>query len=267
VSSLDMREGDAVSPGSVIGHVISTDQQSMLALAEAEYSRARSAEDGDSGIAVKTAKARLDAAKALYKSVPIVCPIKGIVITKVVERGAIVTARQPLIEVADIQQLIVKTAVAEQYISSVKVGQKVRVTVSGSDSAGMGMVSLIYPSIDIRSRTIGIEIALGSRKNLRPGMSAIVEFIIASHPSALALPYDAVLVRPNGEKIVFTVSDSTAHTHKVVTGIETNSSIEITEGLTAGDKVIVMGQDNLKDGAIVKVMDAAAQGGKGGMKK
>jgi RND family efflux transporter MFP subunit len=190
-----------------------------------------------------------------------------VVITKAVEPGAIIAARQQLAEIADVQQLIVKTAISEQFVSSVKVGQKVRVTVSGCDSAFIGNVSLIYPSIDIRSRTIGVEIALGLRKNLRPGMSAIVEFTIASHPSALAVPYDAVLVRPTGEKIVFTVSDSTAHSHKVTTGIETNTSIEISDGIIAGDKVIVMGQDNIKDGAVVKIMDAAAPNAKGGQKK
>ena len=144
---------------------------------------------------------------------------------------------------------------------------KVRVTVSGSDSADMGTLNLMYPSVDVRSRTMGVEIALGSRKNLRPGMSAIVEFVIESRLSALCVPYDAVLVRPNGDKIVFTVIDSTVHGNKVATGIETNSSIEITDGLNAGDKVVVMGQDNLKDGAVVKVMEAAAQAGKGGMNK
>jgi membrane fusion protein (multidrug efflux system) len=267
VLSLDVREGKAVSPGSVIGSVMSTDQQNMLALAEAEYNQARRAAENDSASAVKEAKARLDAAKSLYKSVPVVCPIRGIVITKAVEPGAIVAARQQLVEVADLSQLIVKSAIAERYNGRIKTGQKVRVTVSGSDSAAMGTVNLMYPSVDVRSRTMGVEIALGSRKNLRPGMSAIVEFVIESRLSALCVPYDAVLVRPNGDKIVFTVIDSTAHGNKVATGIETNSSIEIAAGLNAGDKVIVMGQDNLKDGAIVKVMETPAQAGKGGMKK
>jgi hypothetical protein len=112
-----------------------------------------------------------------------------------------------------------------------------------------------------------VKIALVQHKNLRPGMSVVVEFAIASQPSALVVPYDAVLVRPSGEKIVFTVSDSMAHAHKVSTGIETNTLLEITEGLAEGDKVIIQGQDNLKDGAIVKIMDAAMQNAKGGMKK
>jgi membrane fusion protein (multidrug efflux system) len=239
----------------------------MLALAEAEYNQARRAAENDSASAVKEAKARLDAAKSLYKSVPVVCPIRGIVITKAVEPGAIVAARQQLVEVADLSQLIVKSAIAERYSGRIKTGQKVRVTVSGSDSAAMGTVNLMYPSVDVRSRTMGIEIALGPRKNLRPGMSAMVEFVVASRPSALVVPYDAVLVRPSGEKIVFTVSDSIAHAHKVSTGIETNTTLEITEGLVAGDKVIIMGQDNIKDGAIVKVMETPAPAGKGGMKQ
>ena len=267
VLSLDIREGNAVLPGSVIGYVMSGDQQNLLALAQTEYSQARSIANDDSSATVKALKSRFESAKSLYKPVPIVCPIKGVVINKAVEPGAIVAARQQLAEIADIQQLIVKSAVSEQYVSSVKIGQKVRVMISGSDSVSMGTVSLIYPSIDIRSRTIGVEIALRSSKTFRPGMSAVVEFTVASHPSALAVPYDAVLVRPSGEKVVFTVSDSIALAHKVTTGIETNSAIEITDGIMAGDKVIVMGHDNIKDGAVVKIMDAAAPGAKGGQKK
>ena len=65
---------------------------------------------------------------------------------------------------------------------------------------------------------------------------------------------------------MFTVSGSMAAAHKVSTGIETNSDIEITDGLSEGDSVIVMGQENLKEGAMVKVMNTP-QAGKGGMKK
>ena len=267
VLSLNVREGNALSPGSVIGYIMSTDQQNMLALAQAEYDQVRNATGDDSVSTVKVAKVRLETAKMLYKPLPVVCPIKGIVISKAVEQGAVVAARQQLIEVADLSQLIVKSAVSERYLSSIKVGQKVRVTISESESEISGAVNLIYPLIDVRSRTIGVEIAFAPQKILRPGMSAVVEFVMASHALALSIPYDAVLVRPSGEKIVFTVSDSIAHAHKVAIGIETNSSIEITDGLTAGDRVIIQGQDNLKDGALVKVMDAAAQGGKGGMIK
>jgi RND family efflux transporter MFP subunit len=266
VLSLNVREGGAVSAGSVIGSIMSTEQQNMLALAQAEYDQARDAAGDDSMASVKAAQSRLEAAKSLYKPLPVVCPINGTILTKYVEQGAVVTARQQLVEVSDLSQLIVKSAVSERYISSVKIGRKVRVTVSDSDSVVTGTVNLMYPLIDVRSRTMGVEIALKPRKNLRPGMSAVVEFVIESHPSALSVPYDALLVRQNGDKIVFTVIDSTAHARKVATGIETNSSIEITGGLTAGDKVIVMGQDNIKDGALVKVMDGA-QGGKGGVKK
>ena len=193
VLSLDVREGDAVSPGSVIGFVMSTDQQNLLALAQSQYDQLFKTAGNDSAVEVKSAKARLDAAKSLYKSIPVVCPIKGVVITKTVEPGAIVAGRQQLAEIADIGQLIVKTAVSEQYISSIKTGRKVGVMISRGDSVATGTVSLIYPSIDIRSRTIGVEISMGLLKNLRPGMSAVVEFTIESHPSALAVPYDAVL--------------------------------------------------------------------------
>ncbi|HAJ80054.1 MAG TPA: hypothetical protein DCO75_09815 [Fibrobacteres bacterium] len=267
VLSLAVREGDAVSFGKVIGSVMSTDQQNMLALAQSEYDQAVAAAGSDNPASVETAKSRLNTAKTLYKPLPVVCPIKGTVLTKSVEQGAIVIPRQQLVEVADLAQIIVKSAISERYVSSVKTGQKVRVMISDSDSGIMGTVKLMYPSIDVRSRTMGVEIALGQHKNLRPGMSAVVEFAIASQPSALVVPYDAVLVRPSGEKIVFTVSDSMAHAHKVSTGIETNTLLEITEGLAEGDKVIIQGQDNLKDGAIVKIMDAAMQSAKGGMKK
>lgn len=266
VLTLDVREGDAVTSGSVIGFVMSTDQQNLLALAQSQYDQLLKTAGNDSAVDVKSAKARLDAAKSLYKSIPVVCPIKGVVITKAVEPGAIVVSRQQLVEVADMGQLIVKTAVSEQYLSSVRVGGKVGVSVSRNESTAAGNVSLIYPSTDIRSRTVGLEITMGSLKNLRPGISAVVEITIESNPSALAVPYDAVMVRPNGDKIIFTVSGGIAAAHKVSTNIETNSDIEITSGLSEGDSVIVMGQENLKDGASVNIMNTP-QAGKGGLKK
>jgi multidrug efflux pump subunit AcrA (membrane-fusion protein) len=70
---------------------------------------------------------------------------------------------------------------------------------------------------------------------------------------ATVVPREAVIVTPNGERIAFVLKDGKALRRKLETGIEGEGRVQIISGLQPGEKVIVAGNEKLRDGMEVKV--------------
>ena len=260
VESLKVVEGQAVSAGEILCYIMPSDYYNMLGQASAEYERAKlqfnsaiETEKNEYEKKLKEAEEQLVLAKKLYKSMPIVSPVNGIVLSKNIEIGSIVSIKQPLIEIADLKKLIIKSAVSEEYVSKIRLGQEVSVHIHSLDKIMKGKISVITPGIRLESRTADIEISIPFDQSIKPGMSTSLDIIIASKNNVPVIPQDAIIVKPNGEKFIFTVENSIAKLKKITTGIESNTEIEVTSGLKAGDMVVVLGQDNLKDGVKVKL--------------
>ena len=69
----------------------------------------------------------------------------------------------------------------------------------------------------------------------------------------IELPSDAIIVKSDGQNVVFVAQDSVAQQRVIATGLITKTQTEIRDGLHAGERVVVMGQELLKDGMPVKV--------------
>lgn len=259
VITINKEEGDAVAKGDVLCQVMPLEQQNLLGQAKAEYDEAaRSADAGapDAAAALAAAKERYEVARKLYKPFPVASPVDGVVTLRKVDIGENVSARQNLLAVADLNRLVVKTAVSEQYAGRLAKGQGVKVKIAGADYSLPGQIALISPGINTESRTSDMEIKLPQNPRLRPGMAAEIELAVAASRNAVVLPQDALVIKPDGSKIVFVIEDSKAVMVKVETGIEANEKIEITKGLKFGQAVAVAGQENLKDGMQVKLAGA-----------
>jgi len=261
VSSLNVVEGDNVSSGQILCYIMPVDQQNILGQAQADYEQAKvdyenapEQEKDELAKKLNEAKERLDSAKKLYKPIPVVSTITGTIISKNIEVGSNVSVKQPLIEIAGLKRLIVKSAVSEEYLSRVKLGQSVKVKIhSLGDNFLIGKISVITPGVRAESRTADIEVSIPQDKRILPGMTATIEIITEQKQNALVVPQDILIVKPNGDKYVFVVDSDTAKMVKIAAGIESNTEIEIISGLKEGDKVVILGQENLKDGVKVKL--------------
>jgi HlyD family secretion protein len=118
-------------------------------------------------------------------------------------------------------------------------------------------VRAIAPIVDARTRLGTVYIALPPDSGLKPGMFARAE-IADDRPMALAVPQKALVWR-NGRNAVFAVHNGKASLRPVKTGMRRDGWIEITEGLTPGDRVAVDGAGFLKDGDSVRVELAEAE--------
>jgi membrane fusion protein (multidrug efflux system) len=99
-----------------------------------------------------------------------------------------------------------------------------------------------------------------------PGMFARVRLPVKTVKNTPAVPSSAVLTSPSGRPIAFVLDDGKTVKRNIRTGLESKGFIQILDGVTAGEQVIVAGNERLKDGMPVKVRPGKAYSGKPGKK-
>jgi hypothetical protein len=92
----------------------------------------------------------------------------------------------------------------------------------------------------------------------RPGFLARVTFDLATSDNVLLLPV-VRRARRQGAQAVFVVENGTATRRTVTTGLTSQGRIEIVSGLTEGEQVVVVGNNNLRDGMTVRVAGTEPQ--------
>jgi multidrug efflux pump subunit AcrA (membrane-fusion protein) len=161
-------------------------------------------------LALKTAEANkvraqssLNTAQQRLGWTTVTAPISGKIVQCKVEEGEIITSGRtawsqgpPIMTIADLSQMIVKTQVHEYDISKVKVGQKAEIKVdSYKDEVFAGFVKEISPSAQLVDNIIKFEVMImvtESPKVLLPGMTANVDIIVGERDNVLQLPLEAV---------------------------------------------------------------------------
>jgi RND family efflux transporter MFP subunit len=185
------------------------------------------------------AQARLAAVDRQMGEAVIVAPLSGIVATRSVNRGDVVTAGMPLFTIVDLSSLRLEAAVPSEELGVLKVGVPVEFTVRGYSEPLSGRIERIAPQADPATRQVTIFVAIpnvGGR--LVAGLFAEGRVVTAS-AAGLVVPMNAVntsgstpfVVKAAGgkvEKVDVTLGLRDARTERV----------EVTAGLSEGDVVL-----------------------------
>lgn len=166
-------------------------------------------------------------------------------------------ATDPVMRVVDPTRMQVTASVPVADIPSIDVGQPAKVVVPGAeaDTAETARVVSRPASVDVATGTAVVRLGLGSATRLTVGTPVQVEIQTEEHKDVVVVPASAI-VREDEEASVFVVgADRKAHKKKVVLGIVAGEDAEIRSGVTAKEKVIVKGQEELPDGAAVTVLE------------
>lgn len=116
----------------------------------------------------------------------------------------------------------------------------------------LAKLTRIYPVADKETRTIKIEARMdNSAGRYVPGMYAVGNIALEHRDNVLCVPYDCV-IRNDKERIVYCVEGGVAKAVKVTLGIRQDEIVEVLDGLTDKDVIVVAGQHRLTDGALVK---------------
>jgi len=211
---------------------------------------------------VKESEAKLELAQARLGECVIVSPFSGTVMNVFVRAGNVASVKTPLIEIADLSSLVLRCAVPEIHVSEVRQGMTAQVRLDAiPGKAFSAEATRIFPELDRRTRTRTIELSIRQDVSLSPGMFGRVRLILESIKDAVNVPLQSIIITPSGASVAFVAVDGKAVQRKVQTGIEDGKRIQILSGLNLGEKVIVSGQEQLKDGMEIRMPSALPAGG------
>lgn len=184
-------------------------------------------------------------------------PITGIVTDQFQYEGEFASAGGKLVTIADTSTVIVKAPFSDTAVAQLKTGDAATVVPTDTSAEEMhGQVTLLSRSSDPANRTVEVWITLGNGEGkLRANGAAQVTIAANSKNEAIVVPAAAVLLETSNanEGTVMVVDDqNVAHETKVTIGIRTPDTIEIVEGLTGGETVVVEGNYALPDGTKVE---------------
>lgn len=116
-----------------------------------------------------------------------------------------------------------------------------------------GIVYAIDPQIDPAGRSVAVRARIPNPDGvLAPGLFARVSLIVKETTGAILIPEQATMPRGD-EQFVFKIMNGKVITIKVVPGMRREGMVEIVEGLTEGDIVVVAGHLKLREGTPVRL--------------
>ena len=276
-------EGDAVRAGDPIADILATQIEQAVLQAEAqknniemEYERAEklyreNAMSQQQYDAIKTqmvqSKAALVSAKSQLKDATITAPISGIIGKRYYETGDMAAPSLPVASVVQMDKVKIEFEATEQDLGRLAVGQKAEVGVrSYPDQIFIGRVMKISPVLDPMTRMADVEVLVSNPNHrLKPGMYAELEITTGILEDVIVIPRHSViestsLKSENGKDrvvknyYVYVVNDSLrAEQRKLDVDYVNHRVLAVSGGVVLGEKLVVSGQNNLREGLPVLI--------------
>lgn len=203
--------------------------------------------------AVEEATARLALAEAHLAECVIAAPFDAVITAVHVRAGDLAVPRAPLVELYAPDSLVIRFSVPERFSADLRQGMKIEALLDAFPRQTFpGEIVRVYPALDADMRTRSAEATLQTEAALMPHQFARLTLHLDTVKNAVTVPADAVLETPEGAHVVFVVEENKAVRRKVEIGIEQDRMVQVTKGLSPGEKVVVTGNEMLKDGTSVR---------------
>lgn len=288
IQTLSFGDGQRIQKGQLMVQLDDTLQQAQLKQAEASAAIARtnlqrsrelaaqnfvsqSAVDQNAA-ALEVAQAQVALAQAQISRMKILAPFDGITGIRSVSVGDYVKDGADLVMIEDVSSLWVDFRLPERYLSRLKPGQGVEVVLDAiPDRNFKAQVDAIDAQLDANGRSVLVRARMANVDGrLRGGMFARVRAVFDVRNKALVVPEEA-LVPLGNRQVVFKVTDApgggkVAQRAEVKIGMRVPGRVEILDGVTAGDVLVIAGQARLMRGEnlAVRVVDLNRPRGPGG---
>lgn len=271
VNQVFKQKGDRVKKGQVLVKVDDTILKAEQQIAQANYEKLQKdalrfeklvagnamtkqqLEQVELGI--KEVEGKLTILNKRIDDTAVKAPLSGLINLFLLEQGSMLGPGVPVCEIVNIDQLKLKAKVTAEELVKIKTGDELKVVaeVFPKDTL-LGKVNHIAIKSDA-SLQYNIEIVLSNNtaKSIRPGMYAKA-FQSKENKATLTISKKALLKGEDGAT-VFLAENGKAITRKILVGAEYGDRIEVLQGLTAGEQVIIRGQSKLTAGIAVHLVE------------
>lgn len=271
ITSLLIAEGQSVKKGQLVATIDNNVLKESLAeikhqleLAVTLYNKQKTLWDQQIGTEVQYLQAKankeslekrivtMDAQLAMSK---VYAPISGTVEKVNQKAGEMGSPGVAIAQIVNVGDLKITAKIADTYVGSVKQGASMTVKFPDINKELNTRISVVNALVDPLSRTFGIEANIPNLGgNLKPNQVAIVNINDLTKANSLVVNQNIIQKTELGDIVYVAVTENgkkIARSKVVKKGIAYNGSIEILEGLTAGDLVITQGYQELVDGTPV----------------
>ena len=183
-------------------------------------------------------------------------PFAGRITERKIEAGQTVRALEALFSLADFTPLQTNVFLSEREALQVRPGQQTSVVLGVDESIRIaGRVARISPVVDQATGTVKVtvEVNAGAGSAFKPGAFVRIEIRTDTRNETLLIPKRAVL-EEDGQDYVFVSQGDQASRVPVKLGYSSPGQVEVLEGLSEGDQVVIAGQGALKDNAKIQVI-------------
>jgi membrane fusion protein, multidrug efflux system len=210
---------------------------------------------------MRVADATVSLAEAKLTKLTIKAPFSGTVGLRTASLGDYVKDGQDIVNLEKTDSIKVDFKVPELFQSKIKVGQALSVALDALPGQPFtGRVYAVNPQLDTAGRAVVLRAQMDNKSGaLKPGMFARVRLNLADTGETVVVPEQAVAMQGE-DQIMFKVIDGRAMRTKVEVGQRRDGKVEIIEGVSGSDTIVVAGWQRLRDGAAVR----SAGGGNGG---
>ena len=272
VKEIYVKVGQYVSAATVLARVDDEIPRSNLAAAEINYQKTiRDYERSEAlfqensispaqldaaRLGMKAAENQRDIARRQLENTQIKSPISGTVNSRNINVGTMVQPGMTVANIVDISTLKVNVNVAEQEAFKLKVGDKVEVTTDiYPENKFIGRLDNIAAKADA-AHTYPVEIIVPNSDQypLKAGMFARVSFTSLAPDEALTIPRLALIGSIKNAQ-VFRIKKGVANLRSVVIGRQSSEYLEVLNGISRGDSIVINGQNNLVNGTRVIIIN------------
>lgn len=263
-----VEEGDSVQSGQILARLDGERLRLEMLAAKADLARARKEYERNIGLhkrglisasMFEGLKYDLDALEASYKLKQlnygysnIRAPIAGIVSAREIKPGQSISAGDIVFRVTETSELLAYLQIPQKQLPKFQAGHTAAVRVASMPGTSFGAAIVrISPTIDTRNGTFRATVSIDNENgDLAPGMLGRFTIAYERHDAALIIPA-AALINDDEQTSVYVVSDGAVAKRAVETGIETDGKVEILDGLSEHEQIVVVGHGSLQDGSKV----------------
>lgn len=231
----------------------------MLEQAEDAYQRMKQLHDNNSlpeiqWVEVQSKLKQARSAEAISKKNladgRLYAPFSGVISEKSVEVGHNVMPGQPVVRLVTVNQVKVCVSIPENEISHIRMGQPVNVCVPALDGKTFsGKIVEKGIAANPLSRSYGVKALVDNRSGeLMPGMICTMDVGNGSTGAAIILPASVIQTDERNRTFVWVNDNGKARKKTVQAGTLARNGVMILSGISAGDEVIVEGQQKVSEG-------------------
>lgn len=197
--------------------------------------------------------------QALHDYTNVVAPIDGVVIWRYADTGALIqggtnsnNSALPIVRLSQSQLLRLRVPLPEDAVRFVKNGDILSVRVDSINRSFTGKIVRFTRDVNFETRTMETEIDVENRDlSISPGMYANTMLELSQRQNVVTIPVEALVLSGNQDRVYALDSSNHVQIRSVSIGLRGQKLVEIAAGLQAGDRVILGGQENYRQGEVI----------------